>query len=185
MTAGLSVVSIGPVAAEILTHDGDADVAAVFDRSCYVMTTHGYVAIGGETLGQGPLNVLLLANLGPLDWIRLGITREAKGSVSNGRLSIGQDFVVGVRAAVVWQPAAWPKASRATVTSSLAMIREHGAPLTPSEGLSRLVLAPGATLDRTARAAAPRRSVDRGHLVATGWLLHHRGKSSRRYRRRR
>ena len=156
MNTGLSAISIGPVAAEILAQDGDADVAAVFERSCYVMTTYGYIAIGGEALGHGPLNVLLKAHLGPLDWIRLGVTREAKGAIAKGRLSIGEQCVVDVSGAAVWHPEPWPAPKRAAIAASLPAIRTLAAPLCPSEGLSRLVLeAKPERSDRTARAAAP------------------------------
>ena len=120
MISGLSVLSIGPVAAEILSQDGEADIAAVFERSCYVMATHGYVAIGGETLGNGPLNILLQANLGPLDWIRLGVTREAKGAVVNNSLTIGEHFVLRLSDVPVWQPPPWPKVT-ATALKSIVM----------------------------------------------------------------
>ena len=73
MTAGVNPVSIGPVAAEILAHDGDAEIAAVFERSFYVLTRHGYVAAGSHALGDGPLNILLDANLGTV------LRRKARG----------------------------------------------------------------------------------------------------------
>jgi hypothetical protein len=156
MTAALSVMRLGPVAAEILAHDGDAEVAAVHERSVTVMTRHGFVTLGGEGLGDGPLNILLSRSLGPVDWLRFHITREAKGSVSRQRLLLGDTFALDTHAAAIWEPPPWPTPSRTGIVATLAHLRSV-APLSwPAEGLSRLVIA-GALdrSDRSARAAAP------------------------------
>jgi Protein of unknown function (DUF2877) len=160
MTAGAvtgwKIVRIGPVAAEILAHDGEAEVAAVFERSIVVMTQFGFVTLGGEQIGDGPLNVLLTPSPGPLDWVRLGLTRDAKGAVAGGRLHVGDTFALESATAPVWAPPPWPEFSRTRVAASVAFVRAHDVSFWPSEGLSRLVLA-GAPdrSDRTARAAAP------------------------------
>ncbi len=156
MTAALSVVRIGPVAAEILNQDGDAEIAAVFDRSATVMTEHGFITLGGELLGNGPLNVLLSQSVGPLDWLRLGITREAKGKIAGGRLLIGKNFAIPCARAPVWHPPPWATASRAALIQSLAAVRANDNAYWPSEGLSRLVIGGRPdTSDRSAKAAAP------------------------------
>lgn len=156
MTAALKVVRVGPVAAEVLRRDADAEVAAVFDRSAVIMTAHGFITLGGEALGDGPLNVLLSAPLGPLDWLRLGITREAKGSVLGGTLHIADQFALSTQSAVLWQPPPWSAATRAPVTQSLTTLRTMQPAFWPPEGLSRLVIARQLDgPDRSARAAAP------------------------------
>ncbi len=156
MTNALFVLRIGPVAAEILGHDGDAEVAAAFDRSVVLMTARGFVTLGGEGLGDGPLNVLVSKSLGPLDWLRFGLTREAKGAVSGGRLIIGDRFALTTGGAPVWQPPPWPMVSPAGVGAALARIRRDDAAAWPAEGLSRLVIARAPERsDRSARAAAP------------------------------
>jgi hypothetical protein len=156
MTAILHIVRMGPVAAEILAHAGDTEVAAVFDRSATIMTQHGFVTLGSETLGDGPLNVLLSANLGPLDWLRLGITREAKGQVAAGKLHIGETFAIDIAGAEIWQSPPWSAASRRAVAASLSMLRHMEPSYWPSEGFSRLVIAGRPDVsDRSARAAQP------------------------------
>ena len=45
VTAALMPLRLGPVAADILRQDGDAEVAAVFERSCYVAAPRGFVCI--------------------------------------------------------------------------------------------------------------------------------------------
>lgn len=159
MTVGLTPISIGPVAAEILHHDGDVEVVAVFERCVYVAAPGGHVCIGVEALGSGPLNILLALDGGvsaPLPkWSRLGVTREAKGTIANGVIGIGDDFSLSPLAAARWQPPPWSATSRTSLGRSLQLIRSLAAPMCPSEGLSRLVLMPSATpLDRTAQAAA-------------------------------
>jgi Protein of unknown function (DUF2877) len=156
MTAALRIVRIGPVAAEILARDGDAEVAAAFERSATIMTPHGFITLAGEPLGDGPLNVLLSGNPGPLDWLRLGITREAKGKIVHGRLYIGDTFALTVTGGSIWQPPAWPTATRGAIGRSLAAVRSLETGYWPSEGLSRLVIAGRPDVsDRSARAAQP------------------------------
>ncbi len=156
MRAALNVVRLGPVAAEILSHNGDAEVAAVFDRSATIMTQHGFVTLGGELLGNGPLNVLLSQSVGVLDWLRLGIAREAKGKVVSGRLHIGDTCALSCATAPVWQPPPWVTPTRAGITQSLAAVRAKDHTYWPSEGLSRLVITGRAdTSDRSAKAATP------------------------------
>ena len=156
MTAALTIVRMGPVAAEILHQDGEAEVAAVFERSAVIMTTHGFMTLGGEALGNGPLNVLLSAAVGPLDWLRLGIAREAKGRVQRGTLHIGDQFALASHASPVWQPPPWPQATRGAIKRSLVHLQEMDISAWPPEGLSRLIIARQTDgTDRSARAAAP------------------------------
>lgn len=156
MSVALSPIGMGPIAAAIMQHGGEAEVAAVFERCFYVRCPGGIVCVGMETLGDGPLNVLLSApNTAAPEWANMGITREAKGSVSKGRLDIGDRFALDVLTAPVWQPPAWPATTGAAIARSLVTLRALAAPLCPPEGLSRLVLGSVERADRTARAAAP------------------------------
>ncbi len=156
MTASLHILRVGPVAAEILARDGDVEVVAVFERSATIVTQHGVLTLGGVTLGDGPLTVLLSANFGPLDWLRMGITRDAKGQVTNGMLRIGDTFALGVTDAEIWRPPAWSIATRSALIASLTMLRQIELSYWPSEGFSRLVIAGRPDVsDRSARAAQP------------------------------
>ena len=156
MSGALSPIGMGPIAAAIVQHDGEAEVVAVFERCFYVRCPGGIVCVGIETLGDGPLNVLLSApNAAIPGWASQGITREAKGRVAEGRLYIGDRFALDVLTAPIWQPPAWPTTTGAEIAHSLVTLRALAAPLCPAEGLSRLVLGSAERADRTARAAAP------------------------------
>ena len=156
MTAPLAPLRQGPVAAEILGNDGEAEIIAVFERCFYVAAPGGILCIGLEALGDGPLHVLLSAPSTPLLWPRLGVTREAKGWVRGRRLGIGPDLTLDLTALPEWHPPPWPMAATASIRAGLAEVRMLAAPRCPTEGLSCLVLAPGRTQrDRTAEAAAP------------------------------
>lgn len=146
-------LSIGPVAAEILTIDGEAEVAAVFERCFYLAVPRGFVCIGVEALGDGPLNLLLDFGASAPDWPSLGITREAKGTIASGRLHIGDRFSLPVETVSRWQPPPWPLVSEADIERGVAIVRRLAPPLCPAEGLSRLVIGDARRADRTARAA--------------------------------
>jgi hypothetical protein len=156
MTAAFEVRCLGPVAAEILGHDGEADVIAVFERCFYLAAPNGIICIGNDDLGPGPLNVLLAQDEAAQLWTRLGVTREAKGRVDRHRLAVGDEFIVHTGGAPVWHPAPWPPVNAALIATSVAKARAIAAPLCPDEGLSRVVISPDAKpADRTADAAQP------------------------------
>ncbi len=149
------LLRLGAVAAEIILHAGEIEVAAVFERCFYVSAPGGYLCVGTEALGDGPLNILLRTSDEAPDWPRFGITREAKGSIAAGCLSIGEQFILRLTDALIWSPQAWPKMSAPELRTGLAVVRQVATPLCPSEGLSRLVFGGSARLDLTAQAAAP------------------------------
>ena len=156
MTPRLTPLRLGQVAAEILGDDGEAEVIAVFERSVYVAAPGGIVCLVLEPLGDGPLHIVVAASAVRPDWGRLGITREAKGWVSARRLALGPTFTLDLAGLPVWMPPPWPVVVPDTIPGTLATLRALAAPLCPSEGLSRLVINPGAApQDRTAAAAAP------------------------------
>ncbi len=154
MNAPLQAIRIGPIAAEVLAVDGDVEVAAVFERCFYVAAPRGFVCIGVEALGDGPLNVLLDLAAGAPDWAAFGITREAKGAVTSGRLHIGDRFALSVGAVPQWRPPPWPPVSEVDIARGVVAVRRLAPPLCPAEGLSRLVIGDARRADRTARAAA-------------------------------
>lgn len=143
--------SIGPSAAEILAFDGRAEIVAVFDRCFYLSAPRGLVCFGAQSLGNGPINVLLdLQNTAP-NWNALGITPRLKGVVGAGNVSIGKYFSVYLRGVHHWHPPAWPVVQCEALRKGLDEIRRLALPLCPAEGLSSLIF--GGDPDRTARAA--------------------------------
>lgn len=162
----LTPTCIGPVAAEIMRNDGDAEVVAIFERSFYVAAPVGYLCVGLDALGCGPLNVTLAAGNATPDWSRFGVTREAKGAVRNGNLFIADRFALQTDGVPVWLPPPWPSWSRPSLTQSLAKLHAVARPRCPAEGLSRLVFGPTERADRSAKAAAATVSALRASLAA-------------------
>ena len=154
MTNAVHPISLGPIAAGLLEHDGDVEVIAVFERCCYISTVRGIACIGIEVLGDGPLNVLMTSGNAAPDWAALGITREAKGGVAHGQLHIGDRFALGLVGLSVWKPPPWIVSTPARLAQSLLELRRSAAPLCPAEGLSGLVLGAGRGGDRASHAAA-------------------------------
>ena len=87
----LPLARAGSIAVEIITQSNgtEADVLAVFDRSFYVLTEHGFVCVGMPEIGDEPINALIGAEERPKSWADLGVFPEAKVQIAGGRLSFG------------------------------------------------------------------------------------------------
>lgn len=151
MTPAFTPVSIGPVAAEIVAQPGDVEVAAMFDRSFYLLSPHGFITVGVAALGNGPINLLVTAEGEIPDWPRHGVTREAKGAIETGGLTIGDSFALPLSNIPPWHPPAWPVVDRARIEAGLGALRPAAAASCPSEGLSQLIIA--GKLDKTNHSA--------------------------------
>jgi hypothetical protein len=151
----LTPLSMGPIAASIAAHDGDAEIIAVFERCFYLAAPAGIICVGVPALGDGPLNLLLATDHTAPDWARVGITRDAKCVIRARSLFIGADGALPFIGAKLWQPPPWPTARVAHPVAALAAVRAAAASQCPAEGLSALVFAPGRANDRAAEAAAP------------------------------
>ena len=156
MSSTLATLRTGAVATEVLLHDGDVEVAAVFERCFYVAARGGYVCVGTEAIGDGPLNILLRSDRDTPNWAGFGISREAKGTITRGALSVGENFVIRPTETSTWLPPPWPIVSAPGLRDGLVSVRNAAAPMCPAEGLSRLVFANSMTSgDMVAQAAAP------------------------------
>lgn len=153
MSAMPVVSRVGPVAAEIFSIAGDAEVAAVFERCFYLAAPRGFICVGVAEIGDGPINVLVDFGSRVPQWAALGVTREAKGVVADGRLLVGDRFALPVANAQRWSPPPWPDVSPADVELGIAAVRRLAPPCCPAEGLSRLVVGDARRANRTARAA--------------------------------
>lgn len=151
----LRALSIGPIAAEILSSHHDVEVLAVFDRSFYLLTEGGLVCVGAQGIGHGPINVPL-GDSEAIDWRMRGISAEVKGHSHADELLIGDEVVISLANAARWQPPPWPEIEAQVAVSGIATLRREAAGRLPREGLSPLVLAGGELAEASpeARAAA-------------------------------
>lgn len=80
-----SVISMGSEAARMICEDQTARVIAVFERSLYIQSQSGVLCIGVESIGRGPLHILLDRH-----WSESGCTIGSEQRISlcgNERLS--------------------------------------------------------------------------------------------------
>lgn len=156
----LEALTIGCVAAQVLEGGGRTEVLAVYERSAYLLTEHGIVAVGMPEIGNGPLNVIVPRREGIADTTPLGLLAGMKGVAGGGRIAIGSDVVIGLTSAEIWQPAPWPDAPGAdkdALARGLDVLQRGATALLPVDGVAALVFAPQskAAKTRSAVAAAP------------------------------
>jgi hypothetical protein len=135
---------VGPVAARPADADARGTVRAVFDRSFYVALDAGWICVGPESMGAGPLNLLcapwfagvpLRADLEPGDF----------ALVENGNLHAGP-VRISLACAQRWHPQPLGPWSRSSLARGLAAFAGALPRLLPSDGLARL-LRPTGTSD--------------------------------------
>jgi hypothetical protein len=150
----LEVATVGRIAAVTLAeparHGADgplAAVAAVFTRSFHVATKSTLLAVGGPSIGNGPLNVVCRRD--PANgWRAAGVHEGAAVQSIAGLLSIAGGPTLDHRRAKTWEPPPWPLGwTAATVAESLARLRAAATGQAPTSGLARIVLAPHACCD--------------------------------------
>ncbi len=151
--AELRAVSIGPIAAEVLRHADAFDVVAVFERSLYLMAPNGIVCVALETLGPGPINVLITPHAGPQPWTG-GLPADTKAVTSAARLTVGSAFTIDLATAAPWIPPPWPPWSADSIARGLGEVTRLAPGMVPDDGLAALVLAPGHASTRTPTAEA-------------------------------
>jgi hypothetical protein len=128
---------IGSLAARCASADTRGTVRAVFDRSFYVALDAGWICVGPESIGAGPLNLLCAPWFADLP-LRSVLESGDLALVENGSLRAGP-VRISLAAAHRWHPrpvGAWNRSSlaRGLVAFAAALPR----PL-PSDGLARLL----------------------------------------------
>jgi hypothetical protein len=153
------VADIGSVAHDVLieavTPGAEAEVVAVYERSCYVRTPGGLACVGSEEIGAGPLNMRVRLADGQ-SWPGLGLRPEMPVTRVAGRLAIGPDLLIHVGDTKLWSPPPLPVWSAATLRAGLAAVHGAAEGLCPHDGLARLVLSPQRTKPSNPHATAAR-----------------------------
>jgi Protein of unknown function (DUF2877) len=154
----IRAAEIGPIAAAILETGGEAEVIALFERSFYVMAPQGLICVGLDTLGSGPLNVLISGSTALwVGFIRVG----TKAQLDAATLVFESALSVSIVDAPVWQPPPitmfWtPETLKRGLQSVQVAVRGR----LPSDGISALVVAPDAPQARTPTARAAKVQIE-------------------------
>jgi hypothetical protein len=150
----LYALTAGAFALQRLNAGGSGRTVAKFTHSLYVrFATGSFVCVGTQSIGAGPLNVLLAQ----CDWIGLhAVPIGAPVEASKRALSFADGRRVTLTRAASWRP--HPVAIRRDVVSrQLRVLARLAPPALPEIGLSRLAFAPPrrCTGDPALRYAAP------------------------------
>jgi hypothetical protein len=150
------VVRIGEHAARFLDRHSRARVTAVFERSLHLEAGGAFLCVGGEDIGNGPLNAIVDGRLGA-DLL----ARNTPGSVVAilERMVLMAGFRLDAREARLWRPAAialdvQPGAAVRGARAVSAIVERDA----PADGLSRLAFgldSGGSMAGVLARVAAP------------------------------
>jgi Protein of unknown function (DUF2877) len=130
---------MGRLAARTFAVSRSGSVEAVFDRSIYCLLDGGYVCLGAETLGMGPLTATL--DVPETRWPSFGFRIGLRATLSPGGMKIGDGLVFDLRHARIWSPppAAPPAAER--VLQGIRSLQDAAAGRVPPEGLGRFLFA--------------------------------------------
>ena len=167
---------LGAHAALFMRRHRESRVAAVFDRSLYLVSGDDFVCMGGPELGNGPLNLIL--NVVPgTDWsCNLRCDDVAKSKVPT-RLHIGA-LAVDLSGVAEWRPPAWPRRLTADdMAAGVSCVVELARIHAPSDGLVRPGLGVVAT---PAPSPAFMRVAQPGLQKLEGWISRKLGASDSR-----
>jgi len=130
----------GCIASRILNDAADGRVAAVFRSSFYVETDAGFICIGNETLEPSPLNLITMAPAGT-DWSASGLRRDAKISLSEKAIGVGNRFSFPWCDATNWSPQPVSKSWKPSdLECGLKVFRQVAMDHLPDEGLGRFLI---------------------------------------------
>lgn len=106
MAQTLGITSVGAHARRALLAGGTAEVLAIFERSLHVRLPAGIVCVGGEEIGQGPLNAIV-GEPPSNGWQHAGLDVGTRGEAREGHVDLGA-VTLAFADAVSWAPAPWP-----------------------------------------------------------------------------
>ncbi len=112
------VSALGQMAATVLRDGGCGQVAALFDRSFYVVCNRDWVCIGTEALPMGPLNVRTGAP-GAMSWPASGVRLDDRVLIAAGLFHVGGRFAFSYAGAASWRPPSAPDWTVDTLRSGL------------------------------------------------------------------
>ncbi len=135
----LPALRIGSVARDSLTKAAHGQVAAVFERCCYIQTLDRFICLGAANIGNGPLNLLMPGS----SWRNFRSRRLQTGTrtqIAGLRIKVEHLPVVDATDAAIWttpQPSRPPDRSHVRKNWDLAKARLQKA--APCGGLSPLM----------------------------------------------
>jgi hypothetical protein len=129
---------VGAIAARALRNGAHGHVRACFEHSLYLQLGSGFLCLGGENLGAGPLNLLcrpmpegsVRPRLNPADAVRI-----------EGETLVAGELRIELGDAVPWSPAPVGTWDRSSLARGLAAAKAALGILQPQDGLA--LLAPG------------------------------------------
>lgn len=145
-------VRVGIDAKATLQPGSAGEVIAVFRRSIYLQLPLGVVCIGGETIGDGPLN--LVCHGARREWRSL-VSVGAPASVANDAVHMS-GARVDLATAAVWSAPDAPCIDAAAFAAGLSLLASELPPSLPEGGLAGIVLAdayPRTAIERRAHVA--------------------------------
>lgn len=98
------VLTLGPVAAEMIREPAEASVEAVFNSTFYLKSGGQIICFGHEDMEPGPLNCITAAPA-RIDWRASGLECAAKARISSNVIRVGNSFRFSLANLRVWRPA--------------------------------------------------------------------------------
>jgi hypothetical protein len=106
----IAVLRSGLLAENFCRRGGDAEVAALFQRSFYLRVGDTFVCVGASGIGNGPLT--LIADIGgSVRWADLGLRPGRRADISARHITIGDAIRFSLAACEPWRSPAWPAAA--------------------------------------------------------------------------
>ena len=130
-----AVLRASAKAANALHMGARGRVVAVFSSSFYVNLGQAFVCIGGNTLSNGPLNVVSQAPTG-IDWRARGLQVGDRAETSPGLLHVAEELTFSWADAEIWVPPVPPSDwSPHTLREGLDELVRLTTPRIPDQGL--------------------------------------------------
>jgi hypothetical protein len=144
-----AVLRAGVIARDACRRGGHGEVAAVFERSCYLRFGDDFICIGEPAIGNGSTTLIVAARLADL-----GLRQGQRAFISNGCIAIG-DLLLDLGQCETWRAPPWPAVpSPAVLHATCAKIACCAATASPVDSLARVTFAAADT--PLARLARPR-----------------------------
>jgi Protein of unknown function (DUF2877) len=145
----VAVLRAGVVAREACRGGRYGEVAAVFERSCYLRSGEDFICIGEPAIGNGPTTVIV-----PAPVAALGLRRGQRALIGKDRIATG-DLFFDLAQCETWRPAPWPETPSPTaLRATCAAVAHRLAVDSPADSLAHAVFADVDT--PLARLARPR-----------------------------
>jgi Protein of unknown function (DUF2877) len=148
VAVGIPILRAGALARDFCRMHTRAEVAAVFERSVYLRRGETFVCLGGPSIGNGPLTMIV-------DFCPSGLRAGAPVSITERAISIGDRHLTLDRCEL-WRPSSRPAALEYDrLIEGCRAITKRMVVEAPAEGLAR-IHEPGRDGTALARIVRPR-----------------------------